>query len=168
MVWISRTRWVRMMVTNIDWDSVPLGLEPDHIIAKRLGCRPFRVSDNRRKRGIPSPEKEAQRFQLGAVATYEQQWRYKEQWEQFPLTTEALCRQCEEDFYLDKQQGIHRLRVIARRDTDHGVYCLKHYAALPLCVCCEREFAPREGGLCESCCNELGRQMARTYLELEE
>lgn len=156
------------MALYINWDLVPLGLEPDHIIAKRLGCRPFLVGDNRRKRGIPPPKKDAQKFQPGAVATYEQQWRYKKQWEQFPLTKEYLCRQCEEDFYLDKQQGIHRLRVIARRDTDHGVYCLKHYAALPLCACCERDFAPSEKSLCESCCNELGIQTANLYVELEE
>lgn len=152
----------------IDWDSVPLGEEPDHVIAKRLGCRPVLVGDNRRRRGIPPPEKEAQKFQLGVAASYEQQWRYKKQWEQFPLTKEFLCRQCEEDFYLDKQQGIHRLRVTVRRDTDHGVYCLKHYAALPLCPHCENEFTPREGSLCERCCNELGIQLAKFYAGLED
>lgn len=156
------------MVLNINWDLVPLGLEPDHVIAKRLGCRPVLVGDNRRKRGIAAPCKEPQTFKPGPIATDKQMAQYNEQWRRFPQEVVILCRQCEEDFYLNRAGSLQRIKENVRRDTDQGVYCLKHYAALPLCGCCEREFTYREGGLCESCCRELDKYFAGLIVQLTE
>jgi hypothetical protein len=141
----------------IDWDSVPLGEEPDHVIAKQYGCRVALVGDHRRKRGIPAPKKEAQTFEFGARATPEQIEQHQARWGIFPLEESKPCRQCEEDHYLIRRRSLPKWDDTIRRNTDCGVFCLPHYAAQPVCSSCQKGFAYRAGGICESCSRGFSR-----------
>lgn len=54
---------------GIDWDTQPLGVEHDKVIAKRLGVKPQAVYYARRARGIdPSPDTRAMRPRCDVVA----------------------------------------------------------------------------------------------------
>jgi len=155
-------------MTHIDWNTVPLGQEPDHIIAKKLNCHVRVVGDQRRKRDIIAMVKEAPDFKPGMVATPEQRAKYFEQWRKFPRNFAQLCRQCEEDFNLDKRRNASKVAHIVRRKTDCGIYCLSHYAALPLCASCGKSFAYRQGGLCERCSGELSLRICAEGREVED